>query len=55
MVHGTIAAATAKDVIRRIEYLKLLPIEAIEDKAKRASGFGLSFGRPAASEVTTFT
>lgn len=55
MVHGTIAAATAKDVIRRIEYLKLLPIEAIEDKATRAPGLGLSLGRPAATEVTTFT
>lgn len=55
MVHGTIAAETAGDVIRRIEYLKLLPIEAIEDKAARAPALGLSLGRPAASEVTTFT
>src|ERR1700676_3391879 len=57
MVHGTLSAATAKEVAHRIEYLRLLPIETIEDKANVAApgaGFGL-FGRPGPTEVTTFT
>ena len=32
IVHGTISAPTAKEVIDRIEYLRLLPIETVEEK-----------------------
>jgi general secretion pathway protein F len=56
-VHGTLSAPTAAEVARRIEYLRLLPIETIEDKATIAasgSGFGF-FSRPGPAEVTTFT
>src|SRR5215470_11459917 len=46
IVNGTISAPTLAEVGRRIEYLRLLPIETIEDKrATRSSGgYGL-FGR----------
>ena len=57
IVHGTLSAPTAAEVAHRIEYLRLLPIETIEDKATAAAsgaGFGL-FGRPSPAEVTTFT
>jgi general secretion pathway protein F len=56
IVHGTLSAPTPAEVARRIEYLRLLPIETIEDKRTTAGsgGFGL-FGRPSAAEVTTFT
>ncbi len=44
------------EVARRIEYLRLLPIETVEDKRAGASsgGFGL-FGKPSSAEITTFT
>jgi len=57
IVHGTLSAPTASEVAHRIEYLRLLPIETVEDRAATAkdrSGFGL-FGRPSPAEVTTFT
>ncbi|WP_407181474.1 type II secretion system F family protein [Bradyrhizobium sp. STM 3562] len=56
IVNGTISAPTLTEVARRIEYLRLLPIETVEDKrASTASGgYGL-FGRPSAAEITTFT
>jgi general secretion pathway protein F len=56
IVNGTISAPTVAEVARRIEYLRLLPIETIEDRRTAASlgGFGL-FGRPTAAEITTFT
>jgi general secretion pathway protein F len=56
IVHGTLSAPTPAEVARRIEYLRLLPIETIEDKRSTAGsgGFGL-FGRPSTAEVTTFT
>src|SRR5262245_23386197 len=57
IVHGTLSAPTAAEVAHRIEYLRLLPIETIEDKASAAAssaGFGF-FGRPGPAEVTTFT
>src|ERR1700742_614098 len=56
IVNGTISAPTSAEVARRIEYLRLLPIETVEDG--RASfeqgGYGW-FGRPTAAEITTFT
>jgi len=56
VVHGTLSAPTATEVARRIEYLRLLPIETVEDKkaASAQEGFGF-FGRPSSAEVTTFT
>jgi general secretion pathway protein F len=57
IVHGTLSAPTAKEVAHRIEYLRLLPIETVEDKAAAAASSG-SFGfwgRPSSAEVTTFT
>ncbi|WP_315834387.1 type II secretion system F family protein [Bradyrhizobium prioriisuperbiae] len=57
IVHGTLSAPTAKEVAQRIEYLKLLPIETIEEKGAAAAssgGFSL-FNKPSAAEVTTFT
>ncbi len=46
VVHGTLSAPTSAEVARRIEYLRLLPIETIEDKrtAAASDGFGW-FGR----------
>ena len=37
IVHGTLSAPTAKEVAHRIEYLRLLPIETVEDKAYAAA------------------
>ncbi|SDT21134.1 type II secretion system F family protein [Bradyrhizobium canariense] len=56
IVNGTLSAPTLAEVARRIEYLRLLPIETVEDKRadSGSGGFGL-FGRPSAAEVTTFT
>jgi len=57
IVHGTLSAPTAREVAHRIEYLRLLPIETVEDKAAAAASSG-SFGfwgRPSPAEVTTFT
>src|ERR1700757_4671385 len=56
IVNGTISATTSAEVARRIEYLRLLPIETIEDKRSQSGigAYGL-FGRPSAAEITTFT
>jgi general secretion pathway protein F len=56
IVHGTLSAPTATEVAARIEYLRLLPIETIEEKrtASASAGLGL-FNKPSAAEVTTFT
>lgn len=56
VVNGTISAPTSAEVARRIEYLRLLPIETVEEKraASGSGGFGL-FGKPSATEITTFT
>jgi general secretion pathway protein F len=56
IVNGTISAPTLEEVARRIEYLRLLPIETVEDKRASANsgGFGL-FGKPSSAEITTFT
>jgi general secretion pathway protein F len=56
IVNGTLSAPTSAEVARRIEYLKLLPIETIEDRGARAASGGYGwFGRPSAAEITTFT
>ena len=55
IVHGRLSAPSATEVIARIQYLRLLPIETVEEKqAAASSGFGL-FGQPSRAEVTTFT
>jgi len=57
VVHGTLSAPTLAEVAQRIEYLRLLPIETIEETRKVVASrgdFGL-FNRPSPAEVTTFT
>ena len=56
IVNGTITAPTLAEVAARIEYLRLLPIETVEEKRKSAStgGFNL-FNQPGPAEVTVFT
>lgn len=57
IVNGTLSAPTAAEVARRIEYLKLLPIETIEDKRSSTGSPGMFrfLSRPSAAEITTFT
>jgi general secretion pathway protein F len=56
IVQGTLSAPTEHEVAARIEYLRLLPIETIEDKRAIAAGSGLGFlSQPSSAEVTTFT
>ena len=57
IVSGLITAPTAAEVARRIDYLRLVPIDSIvEENADRALRFNLSFEQRARSEdVTTFT
>jgi general secretion pathway protein F len=57
IVGGVISASTAAEVARRIDYLHLVPVEAIvEEKEGRAGRFDLDFGRRAsADDVTIFT
>jgi general secretion pathway protein F len=55
IVQGKLTAPSLAEVADRIAYLRLLPIETIEEKRSAASSdFGL-FGRPSPAEVTTFT
>ena len=56
VVHGVLSAPTAAEVATRIEYLRLLPIETVEEKSPTAASGGLAlFNRPGSTEVTTFT
>jgi general secretion pathway protein F len=58
VVSGSIAAPTAAEVGRRIEYLGLIPIDSVPEGAetliKRADGFTL-FSGPRPEDVTIFT
>jgi general secretion pathway protein F len=55
IVQGKLTAPSLAEVADRIAYLRLLPIETIEEKrSATSSDFGL-FGRPSPAEVTTFT
>src|SRR5271166_1448428 len=57
VVSGSIAAPTAAEVGRRIEYLGLIPIDSVtedNDTIKRGDGFVL-FSRPRPEDVTIFT
>jgi general secretion pathway protein F len=57
VVSGLISAPTAAEVARRIDYLRLVPIETIvEENAARSSRFGAAFAtRARAEDVTVFT
>jgi general secretion pathway protein F len=56
IVNGTLSAPTATEVAARIEYLRLLPIETVEEKRTiSASGSPGLFNQPGPAEVTTFT
>ena len=56
IVNGRLSAPNATKVAARIEYLRLLPIETVEEKRATSASiaFGI-FGQPSRSEVTTFT
>ena len=55
LVHGKLTAPSATEVIARIEYLRLLPIETVEERQAATSGGFAIFGQPGRAEVTTFT
>jgi general secretion pathway protein F len=57
VVSGLISAPTSTEVARRIDYLRLVPIDAIvEESEARVSRFNFKFGQRARSEdVTIFT
>src|SRR3954453_16843463 len=56
IVNGRLSAPNATEVAARIEYLRLLPIETVEEKRASTSAAGLGiFGQPGRTEVTTFT
>jgi general secretion pathway protein F len=58
VVSGSIAAPTAAEVGRRIEYLGLIPIDSVTEEGdaliKRGDGFAF-FSRPRPEDVTIFT
>ena len=57
VVSGSLAAPTAAEVARRIEYLGLVPIDtAVEHGTAGGSGLSFSFGRhPRSEDITVFT
>lgn len=57
VVSGSIAASTAAEVAKRVEYLGLIPIETVrEDKGGSAQAFDIGFlSRPRPEDVTVFT
>ena len=56
VVSGSISAASAAEVARRIEYLGLVPIEAIVEHGATISRMTLAFlSRPGPEDVTVFT
>jgi general secretion pathway protein F len=56
IVNGSISAPTAAEVAHRIEYLGLLPIETVEEKAAAVSRATLAlFNQPKPADVTIFT
>jgi general secretion pathway protein F len=58
IVSGSIAAPTAAEVARRIEYLGLIPIDSVAQETdaliNRGDGFAM-FSRPRPEDVTVFT
>ena len=56
IVNGRLSAPNATEVAARIEYLRLLPIETVEEKRASMSASGLGIlGQQGRTEVTTFT
>jgi len=57
LVNGSLAAPTAAEVARRIEYLGLVPIETVADDGAAAVSRATValFNRPRAEDVTVFT
>ena len=56
IVSGVIAASTSTEVARRIDYLRLVPIDPIVEEIARASHFSFKFEkRVRAEDVTVFT
>ena len=56
VVSGSISAATASEVARRIEYLGLVPIEAVAGQGATISRMTIAFfSRPRGEDVTVFT
>jgi general secretion pathway protein F len=56
IVSGSISAPTAAEVDRRIEYLGLVPIDAVSSQENATSKFSLAFfNRPRAEDITIFT
>jgi general secretion pathway protein F len=56
IVNGNITAPTLAEVAVRIEYLRLLPIETVEERRSVASAGGFNlFNQPGPAEVTVFT
>src|SRR4051812_11691998 len=57
VVSGLISAPTASEVARRIDYLKLVPIdEIVEQSSSRHQSLAVTFARkPHPNDVTTFT
>ncbi len=56
VVSGSISAASAAEVARRIEYLGLVPIEAIVESGATISRMTLAFlSRPGPEDITVFT
>ncbi len=57
LVSGSIAALSVAEVLRQVEYLGLVPIDAVSERgAEAAPRFTLDFlTKPSAEDVTTFT
>ena len=57
VVSGSISAPTAAEVVRQVEYLGLVPIDAVSERdGAEASGFSLDFlTKPSAEDITIFT
>jgi general secretion pathway protein F len=57
VVSGSISATTVAEVIRQVEYLGFVPIEAVNDDGRTAaSRFNFTFlNRPRAEDITLFT
>jgi general secretion pathway protein F len=55
IVSGSISAPTAAEVAHRIEYLGLVPIEAVTEERAGGARLSLSLSRPRAEDVTVFT
>src|SRR2546421_10718697 len=56
IVTGEIAAPTAAEVARRIEYLGLVPVDTVtEERAEKAASFFTFTQRAKAEDVTVFT